>query len=100
MEEIPGLAVDKMLGGPAVYYQPGPDVHMVYPCIVYTRDSDMTDKGDNLHYIVNNRYTVTIVDRDPDSQLPDIFLKKFPRCTPDRNFQSDNLYHYNFTLYN
>lgn len=81
-----------------VYFQPPPSLKLVYPCIVYSRDPDRVEKGDNLNYVITPRYTVTIIDPDPDTLIRDIFIRKFGTATPDRNYTSDNLNHYTFTL--
>ena len=47
---------------------------MNYPCIVYNTNND-TDFADNIHYRESKRYTVTIIDDDPDSRIPNRLKK-------------------------
>jgi hypothetical protein len=81
-----------------VYFQPPTSIQMQYPCIRYARDnSDMEYAGNRL-YKHTKRYQVTVIDRNPDSELPDEVVK-LPLCSMDRYFAADNLNHYVFTLF-
>ena len=55
--------------------------------------------ANNDKYIHNNSYTVTLIDSDPDSIIVDEILK-LPFTSFDRQFKSDNLNHFVFTIYN
>lgn len=99
LEELPGLAIDPLTGHAAVYFQPPTTAQMVYPCIRYSREPDAPTRADNGAYLDNNRYSVTVIDPDPDTELPTLLLHAFQMCGPDRNYTSDNLNHYVFTLY-
>jgi len=83
---------------PNVYFQPPPTVEMTYPCIVYRRDSDYTVYADDLPYHRRKRYLVTVIDRDPDSPIPDQ-IADLPLCSFDRFFTADNLNHDVFNLF-
>jgi hypothetical protein len=83
---------------PRVYFQPPPNYGMQYPAIVYNRDTTNTEFAGNLPYKLDLRYQVTVMDRDPDSKLPDL-LKTLPQCTHDRWFAADGLNHDVFTIY-
>ena len=83
---------------PNVYFQPPPTVAMTYPCIVYRRDSDHTEYADDLPYHRRKRYLVTVIDRDPDSPIPDK-VGDLPLCRFDRFFTADNLNHDVFNLF-
>lgn len=80
------------------YFEPPADIEMKYPCIKYNYTNDLDDFADNIHYRSFRRYTVTIIDDDPDSKIPERF-KKLPYCSSDRNFASDGLSHFVYTLY-
>lgn len=80
------------------YFEPPADIDMKYPCIVYNYTNDSDIFADNIHYQSSKRYTVTIIDDDPDSKIPNR-MKELPYCTSDRNFASDGLNHFVFTLY-
>jgi hypothetical protein len=81
-----------------VYFQPPNNIDLQYPCIIYVRDGSDSKFADNVKYAHYKRYQVTVVDRDPDSELPDkveeLRLSEF-----DRYFAADNLNHHVFTLY-
>lgn len=84
LEAIPGVA--------KVYFQPPPSVKMVYPAIVYKRDSARTEFAGNLPYRHTKRYQVTVIDKDPDSKIPD-YVAALPMSTFDRFFVADQLNH-------
>lgn len=87
-----------MLGTDAVYFQPPADVQMKYPCIVYQRDTADTKFADNIPYRFQKRYQLTVIDRNPDSDIPDK-VATLPSCILTRNFVADNLHHDVFNLY-
>jgi hypothetical protein len=86
------------LGVANVYFQPPPSLQMTYPCIVYSRDYADTDFADNEPYKYLKRYQVTVIDRDPDSVIPDK-VAKLPMCIFDRFFTADDLNHDVFKLF-
>ena len=60
---------------PNVYFQPPSGTMLKYPCIVY-KLQDITDRrADNLRYIEHRSYEVTVIDRDPNSELRERVLK-------------------------
>jgi hypothetical protein len=71
---------------------------MQYPCIVYARDGTHSEFADNSPYALTKRYQVTVIDRNPDSDLPDK-VEELPLCSFQRYFAADNLNHYVFTLF-
>jgi hypothetical protein len=81
-----------------VYFQPPAGVQMQYPCIVYARDSAVTRFAGNYPYRYEKRYQVTVIDRDPDSEIPDK-VAALPMCIFNRFFTADNLNHDVFNLY-
>jgi hypothetical protein len=83
---------------PKVYYQPPNGLRMEYPCIVYNKSDVLTLHAGNDKYRNTTRYTVTVIDRDPDSSIPESVLD-LPLCSYDRRFAADNLNHDVFTLY-
>jgi hypothetical protein len=83
---------------PHVYFQPPANVQMNYPCIVYKRDSADSQFADNKPYAYTKRYMVTVIDRDPDSDIPDKVAQQ-PMCLFDRNYAADGLHHDVFNLY-
>lgn len=81
-----------------VYFQPPANVQMVYPCIVYKRDRTATVFADNSPYRSKKGYMVTVIDRNPDSAIPDL-VAKMPLCSHDRTYTAESLNHDVFTLY-
>lgn len=81
-----------------VYFQPPENLAILYPCIVYQRDFAETDFADNDPYSIKKRYMVTVIDRDPDSSIPDQ-VAKLPTCIFNRFFVADGLNHDVFQLY-
>lgn len=90
--------LESILGSDAVYFQPPPTYQMVYPCIVYERSKFDTEFADNYPYKIGKRYTITVIDKNPDSIIPDK-ITLLPGCIFDRHFVSDNLNHDVFTIY-
>lgn len=81
-----------------VYFQPPESIKMEYPCIRYNMNSDYNLKADNRLYTHRTMYLVTVIDKNPDSVIPDA-LRIFPYCELDRWYSADNLNHWVFTLY-
>lgn len=87
-----------LLGSANVYFQPPPTLQMSYPCIVYRRDTINTQYADDNPYAQKKRYLVTVIDRDPDSEIPDK-IASLPQCAYDRFYTADNLNHDVFKLF-
>jgi hypothetical protein len=81
-----------------VYFQPPANLAMEYPCIVYKRDNMDSDFADNTPYHLTTRYLVTVIDRNPDSDIPDK-VARLPMCLYNRGFAVNNLNHDVFNLY-
>ena len=96
----PRLSLQSLLEAitPKVYFQPPSNIQLTYPCILYVRDGSDTKFADNSKYQHTKRYQVTVIDRNPDSILPDK-VEELPLCSFDRFFAADNLNHYVFNLY-
>lgn len=95
--DLQAILVER-LGSDNVYFQPPPTVQMQYPCIVYNRDSSSTDFADNQPYRSKKRYQVTVIDYDPDSEIPDR-VESLPLCSFNRFFTTDQLNHTVFNLF-
>lgn len=87
-----------ILGSNNVYFQPPPSVKMVYPCIMYKRDYAETTFSGNKPYFWQTRYLVTVVDKNPDSEIPDK-IAALPMCLFDRFYTADNLNHNVYKLF-
>ncbi len=81
-----------------VYFQPPPTVQMDYPCIVYRRDYELTRFADDKPYARRKRYQVTVIDRDPDSVIPEK-IAELHMCVYDRFYTTENLNHDVFKLF-
>lgn len=88
----------EILGSPNVYFQPPPTLKMAYPCIVYRRDFAQTDFADDKPYQFRLRYSVTVIDRTPDSVIP-ARIAQLPMCIFDRFYVADQLNHDVFKLF-
>ena len=90
--------LEEALGSRSVYFQPPANVQMQYPCIIYKRESVDTKFAGNNPYLHTKQYQVTIIDRNPDSAIPDK-VAALPMCTHNRFFTADNLNHDVFNIY-
>lgn len=88
----------KTLGMTNVYFQPPENLKMVYPCIVYNRSGIESEHAGNKPYRSTSQYLVTVIDKNPDSEIPDR-VAALPMSTFVRHFSRDNLNHYIFSLY-
>lgn len=96
----PRLELQEILAGiegvQEAYFQP--KTGLQYPCIVYERSDSWIFGADNLKYLTKKRYSVTVIDRNPDSSIPDQ-VEDLPLSTFDRFFRLDGLNHFVFQLY-
>lgn len=79
-----------------VYFQA--PTTMDYPCIKYERSQSRNFHADDLLYLFYKRYTVTVIDRDPDSLIPDQ-VESLPHSRFDRFYVVDGLNHFVFDLF-
>lgn len=90
---------DLMGAGKMVKFQPPPNYKLTYPCCLYELSSGTTRFADNYPYTFKKRYSVTIIDRNPDTDYVEMMAMRFQMCTMDRAYSADGLNHYVFTLY-
>lgn len=95
--ELQAILVE-LLGSDNVYFQPPENIQMQYPCVVYRREIIRTNFADNIPYRILKRYQVTVIDRNPDSDIPDK-VGQLPMCSYNRFFTADNLNHDIFNLF-
>lgn len=81
------------------YFNPPESVKMLYPAIVYTLSGIEQIKANNSQYRAVTRYTVTVIDYNPDSDIYTKLLARFPMCSFDRFYVANNLNHFVLTLY-
>ena len=81
-----------------VYFQPPATMMLKYPCIIYNLSNDKPLYANNRRYWGMNRYSVILIDKNPDSPFLER-LKRLPYCSFDRTYTSDNLNHFACTIY-
>lgn len=81
-----------------VYFQPPSNVKMRYPCIVYSPSSEKREHANNKAYQINDAYQITIIDQDPDSDIRHR-LRVLPLISFNRQFATEGLNHFIYTLY-
>lgn len=90
--------LEGILGSSNVYFQPPPSITMIYPCIVYNRSDLDTKFANNNPYALKKQYSITVIENDPDSAIPDA-ISLLSSCSFDRQYVANNLYHDIFILY-
>lgn len=84
-----------------VHYQPPEGVELQldgYPSIVYGHDFTNAQFADNRPYIRTKRYSVTVMDYDPDSPLFDK-VEELPGTLLIRTFAANQLNHKIYSVY-
>ena len=80
------------------YFQPPSSVKMKYPAIVYALNDIDNAFADNMVYLSARKYSVTVIDSDPDSSLvgkvASMSTSKF-----NRHYTKDNLNHDVFEIF-
>lgn len=88
----------EVLGSNNVYFRPPDGTVMRYPCIKYEKDNINTRYADNTSYHMTDRYTGTVIDEDPDSEIIYDILK-LPYTSFGRHYIADGLCHDTFTIF-
>lgn len=86
------------IGGPNVYYQVPPNMIIKYPCIKYEMKKIGNEHANDAVYIQDTSYTITIMNKEVDDVVTDK-ISKLQKCSFDRRFVSDGIYHNVFNLY-
>lgn len=81
-----------------VYFQPPTNVKLEYPCIIYKRDFADTKFADDISYDHTIRYAITVIDQDPDSEIPSK-VAAMRMSLFNRFYTVDNLNHDVFNVY-
>lgn len=92
LEEVVGEGIK-------LYFQPPEGLKLTFPCIVYEMANVEIKKADNSPYIGHKRYTVTVIDKNPDSDIYMNILNGFEHAKYSNTFKSDNFYHYVISIY-
>lgn len=81
-----------------VYFQPPSTVRMSYPAIRYELYDIDNKFADNKVYLQDKGYQITVIDRDPDSEIVDK-VSMIDSIRFNRSYRADNLNHFVFILY-
>lgn len=94
-----GQKLRRILGSDNVYFQPPNNTKIQYPCIIYSKEQPSQKHADDQCYYSMDKYEILVVDRDPDSDIPDKINDGFEHCQISRYFVKDNLNQTILTLY-
>lgn len=81
-----------------VYFNP-PSKGMVYPCIVYEIANSSDVYADDIPYLNHIRWTLTVMDTNPVTDIPWLIKDVIEYQMFDRHFTTDGLHHYIFTIF-
>lgn len=115
MERRSDLLIEELmdlLGTDKVYFQPSADAGtdewgesyiftgIDYPCFIIERTTAYQPRADDRNYIFRPGYDVTYINRDePDPEMLERVMQRFPHCSYQRHFVSNNLHHDRFVIY-
>lgn len=88
-----------ILGTRNAYYNPPESLRLQYDCVVYSRSGIDSMRADNRNYVNTNQYTLVVMSKSPSCDIPEKILEHFPMASFDRQYTSDELYHFIITLY-
>jgi hypothetical protein len=88
----------KILGSRNVYFNHPESVKMQYPAIVYSLNDYGNTLANNEVYIQWPDYSVTLIDKNPDSPIAKTLSMKRGFRLSRPPYPSDGLYHFPFTL--
>lgn len=92
-------ALMKGLEGVKDAYIQAPTEGMEYPCIMIERGlPSRVSFADNLKYLSKKGYTITVLDRAPDSAIPDL-VEELPDAEFNRFFRLNGLNQFVFQFY-
>jgi hypothetical protein len=89
----------KGLDGVKDAYVQAPTQGLQYPCIMIERGlPSAAQHADNKLYLFKKAYTITVMDRAPDSPIPDL-VEGLQDTRFDRFFRTDGLNHFVFQMF-
>lgn len=88
----------EVLGSRFVYFQPPESIKMNYPAIVYERYDIPNRFANDEVYLQAIKYKVTVIDRDPDSEIVSR-MSKFKTARFGKHYVVEGLNHDTFTIY-
>lgn len=89
----------EILGTDNVVFQPSGSTRLKYPCILYEKAGFHTQQADNRNYKITQKYDITVIYKDPDESIARRILEHFEKCSHNRTYKADNLYHDSLTIY-
>ena len=94
------LELDALLRtiAPHTYYIAPSDDRMEYPAIMYFLDDEAREFANNATYRLTEGYQLTIMDRNPDSEVRKKFLALRLPCRFSRTFQTQGICHFVYFL--
>ena len=90
--------LEEILGSRNVYFQPPASISLSYPCIVYSFEGEDTLHSNNVKYKRWYRYSVVLITKNPFPTDLLEALSDTPYSRFDREYQSDNLHHFAYTV--
>lgn len=84
---------------PNVYFQPPSNIKLIYPCIVYGKTGRNRHYANDVVYLSQQGYNITVIERDPDSKVAGSIERKLKHCGITQYFTVDNLHHTVLSLY-
>lgn len=81
-----------------IYFDPPESKKLDFPAIIYIRRRVNTVRADNTSYLIYDRYQLTYIHKDKDSEFIEKLLK-LPNCAHDDEFKKNDMYHDVFTIY-
>lgn len=90
----------EILGSRYCYFSPPTGLKMKYPCIRYEYSNGDANYANNKIYMFHTKYTLTVIDYDPDSFIPEKLLEELAYVRLTRPpYVTDGLNHWVFDLY-
>lgn len=84
---------------PKAWLRRPPEHQMTYPCFVYRPSRSRLLWADDKAYLRFPCWNVIYITQEANSDIEARMLETFEYCSMDREYESDGLYHYSFTLY-
>lgn len=84
---------------PRAWLRRPPDNRISYPCFIYRPSKSMFLRADNRLWHRFPCWNIIYITQDPNSDIEVQMMEHFDYCAVDRIYESDDLYHYSFTLY-
>jgi hypothetical protein len=84
---------------PNVYFQPPANIKMLYPCIIYNKTGKNRHFADDVIYLSQQGYDITVIDANPDRPVADNIEKHFQYSDINQYYTADNLNHTKLSLY-